>query len=125
MQPQQNPVYISKYWTRTVRGINLDRSIHSWQVATFMGSGTQKVALQVSGKNGFHPGQIAPPIPAHRGHHRQASTWQMLLECLPTSVADPGVVGFERTPPAPVKGVDHTAETVLFRPESVTINKLL
>jgi len=64
--------------------------------------------------------QIAPPIPAHRGHHRQASTWQTLLECLPTSVADPGgrwVKG--------VKGVDHTAETALFRPESVTINKLL
>ena len=71
--------------------------------------------------------QIAPPIPAHRGHHRQASTWQMLLECLPTSVADPGGrwVRTNPPPPAPVKGVDHTAETVLFRPESVTINKLL
>ena len=46
--------------------------------------------------------QIAPPIPAHRGHHRQASTWQMLLECLPTSVADPGG-RWVRTNPPPLR----------------------
>ena len=47
--------------------------------------GNQWVALQVSGQNGLHPGQIPPAIPAHLGHHRQALTWQMLFECSSTS----------------------------------------